>query len=140
MVELKIKMTNFETHQNLVTTMKRLTLITLFLVFCFACKDDKKEVILDENNNTFEQPDMAKNLSKYVKIKLTADLSKLSANEREMIPYLIEAANIMNDLFWYEAYGDRSELLKSIEDQKTKRFVENSVVDQMKFNSCCSEI
>lgn len=62
-------------------------------------------------------------LDKYVTVKLTADLSKLSDNEKKMIPLLIEAAKIMDDLFWYEAYGDKDALLASIEDEKVKQFV-----------------
>ena len=66
---------------------------------------------------------MQKNLSKYVSVKLTSDLSKLSDNERKMIPVLIKAANKMNDLFWYESYGDKAELLNSISDADTKTYV-----------------
>lgn len=96
-------------------------MITTFLV---ACKADKKEIIEDENTTKLATNDMTKNLNKYVSFELTADLSKLTEKEREMLPFLIEAANMMNDLFWYEAYGDRSELMRSITDEDTKKFVE----------------
>lgn len=95
----------------------------VFTLF-YNCKDDKKETINEEDTTTFEKPDMIKNLNKYVKFQLTSDLSQLTEKEREMLPYLIQAASMMNDLFWYEAYGDRSELLKSISDENTKRYVE----------------
>lgn len=104
--------------------MKRFIIMIMVLSLFYTCKKDSKEAVEDGSTSTFEQPNMTKNLAKYVKFKLTADISELSANEREMLPYLIKAANIMNDLFWYEAYGDRSELLKSISDAETKRFVE----------------
>ncbi len=104
--------------------MKRFIIMIMVLSLFYTCKKDNKEAVEDGNTSTFEQPNMTKNLAKYVKFKLTADISELTANEREMLPYLIKAANIMNDLFWYEAYGDRSELLKSISDAETKRFVE----------------
>jgi hypothetical protein len=67
---------------------------------------------------------MQKNLGKYVNVKLTSDLSDLSENEIKMLPILIEAADKMNDLFWYEAYGDKDELLNSISDEDTRKFVE----------------
>ncbi|MFT5763660.1 MAG: hypothetical protein ACI8X3_001085 [Saprospiraceae bacterium] len=41
-----------------------------------------------------------------------------------MIPLLIEAADIMNELFWYEAYGNKDDLLGTIEDSLTRKFVE----------------
>ncbi len=42
----------------------------------------------------------------YAGFTLTADLSELSDKQREMIGLLIEASEIMNDLFWRQAYGD----------------------------------
>ncbi|MDJ0940641.1 MAG: Zn-dependent hydrolase [Woeseiaceae bacterium] len=42
----------------------------------------------------------------YAEFALTADLSGLSDNQREMIRLLIEASEIMDDLFWRQAYGD----------------------------------
>ncbi|MEO7081788.1 MAG: Zn-dependent hydrolase, partial [Flavobacteriales bacterium] len=41
----------------------------------------------------------------YVPVKLTADLSTLSEEDRQMLPLLIEAAQIMDTLFWQEAWG-----------------------------------
>lgn len=61
-------------------------------------------------------------LGKYTTVQLTTDLSPLSASERQMIPILIEVARIMDSLFWYEAYGDRDELLASIENEDMGRF------------------
>lgn len=92
--------------------------------FIYACKTDKKEVVTEEETAKVDTAAMEKNLNKYVSFKLTADLSKLTDKERQMLPYLIEAANMMNDLFWYESYGDKSELLKSISDENTRQFVE----------------
>ena len=61
-------------------------------------------------------------LAKYVPVKLTSDLSHLSENQIKMIPILIEASQIMDDLFWYEAYGDKDALLNNIDDEATKKF------------------
>ncbi|MBN4085487.1 Zn-dependent hydrolase, partial [Flavobacteriaceae bacterium AH-315-B10] len=65
---------------------------------------------------------MQKNLSKYVTVKLTADLSMLTEKEREMLPILIQAADIMNGLFWHQSYGNKAELLNSISDEDSKKF------------------
>lgn len=61
-------------------------------------------------------------LGKYTTVTLTTDISTLSASERQMIPILIEVARIMDSLFWYESYGDRDELLASIESEDMGRF------------------
>lgn len=42
----------------------------------------------------------------YAPFTLTADLSGLSADQRGMIAVLIEASEIMNDLFWRQAFRD----------------------------------
>ena len=63
-------------------------------------------------------------LAKYTTVRLTTDLSKLSDNEKKMIPLLIEAAQLMDECFWYEAYGDKEALLGSIEDEATRRFAQ----------------
>lgn len=42
----------------------------------------------------------------YESVALTTDISQLSDSEKKMIPILIEAAKIMDDLFWRESYPD----------------------------------
>ena len=49
-------------------------------------------------------------LTKYVKVKLEADLSHLSENQRKMIVLLIEASEQMDVAFWRQAYGNREKL------------------------------
>ena len=65
----------------------------------------------------------------YANFALTADLSGLSDNQREMIAILIEASEIMDDLFWRQAWADDWQTrLDAIEDDDafipTKAFVE----------------
>lgn len=52
--------------------------------------------------------------TKYATVKLTADVSDLSAKQRRMIPLLIDAADQMDDCFWYQAYGSREDFLASM--------------------------
>lgn len=99
--------------------MKKILVLLLLSILAFSCKVKKEETATKETALT----EMQKKLSKYVTVKLTADISKLTENERKMIPLLIKAADKMNDLFWYEAYGDKNELLNSITDADTKAFV-----------------
>ena len=51
--------------------------------------------------------DLTAKVNQYVPVKLTADLSKLSTNQKKMLPFLFQAAEIMDRCFWYQAYGDR---------------------------------
>ena len=63
-------------------------------------------------------------LTTYVKVKLSADLSGLSDTQRKIIKLLIEAGEQMDDVFWMQAYGDKKQLLDSIDDAKLRKFAE----------------
>ena len=58
----------------------------------------------------------------YAEVGISADLSHLSDNQKEMIGLLIEAAKITDAIFWKQVWGDKDELLNSIEDPKARRF------------------
>jgi len=61
----------------------------------------------------------------YADFTLTADLSDLTDNQRQMIGLLIDASQIMDDLFWRQTFGDDHESwLASIADADTRRFAE----------------
>ena len=61
----------------------------------------------------------------YADFKLVADLTGLTDNQRQMIGVLIDASQIMDDLFWRQAYGDDFESwLDSIDDIDTRLFAE----------------
>ncbi len=61
----------------------------------------------------------------YYPMDLSADLSHLTDRQRHMVELLIEASEIMDDLFWQQAYaGDKDQLLSQLDDSKVKRFTE----------------
>ena len=60
----------------------------------------------------------------YATFALEADVSHLNDQQIEMLPLLIEASKIMDELFWRQAYGSKDELLSRIDDPKAKRFAE----------------
>lgn len=61
----------------------------------------------------------------YAPVKLTTDLSVLTENEKKMIPILIEAAKLMDQIFWKQAFdGDKTVLLSHIENEKLRQFAD----------------
>ncbi len=61
----------------------------------------------------------------YADFTLTADLSALSDDQLQMIRLLIDASQIMDDLFWKQSYGDGyEEWLDSIASVEARRFAE----------------
>jgi hypothetical protein len=63
-------------------------------------------------------------LAQYTTVRLTTNLSKLTDNERRMLPLLISAASAMDAIFWRQAYGNRDSLLRSIADPAVQRYAE----------------
>jgi hypothetical protein len=60
----------------------------------------------------------------YAPFTLNADLSALTPSERKMLSLFIDAAVIMDDLFWQQAYGDKEGLLRGLKDPQARRFAE----------------
>ncbi len=61
-------------------------------------------------------------LAIYAPVRLTADLSGLSDGQRAMLVELIRASEIMDGLFWYNAYGDKDVLLGALDDPALREF------------------
>ena len=62
---------------------------------------------------------------KYVQVELTSPLmDRLQPWERQVLPYLIEAAQHMDDIFWKQSFpGDRDSLLKSARTKTEKDYL-----------------
>lgn len=99
--------------------MRKTFTYTLCAVLLLACTNQKQQEKTKENTQPTE---IQKKLKTYIKVRLTSDLSGLSENERKMIPILIEAAKIMDDIFWYEAYGDKDAFLSSLADDDYRQY------------------
>jgi len=63
-------------------------------------------------------------LSIYHPVALEPDLSALSDDQREMLRLMIRAAEIMDGLFWRQAFGDPAPLFDSLDDADVRAFVE----------------
>lgn len=109
--------------------MKRIIFIATVVALSACGETPKKELnteaaqtLMEESVN--EMSDIDQRFLKYVKVKLTTDVSSLSENEKKLIPKLIEVGKIMDEIFWEEAYGNKDSLLNSINDDKLKQFIQ----------------
>lgn len=90
--------------------MKKITFLLLLLA-AFSCRQ--------KNTGLQYIPDMETIRAKaaeYAPFTLTTDLSLLTEKEKQMLPLLFEAASLMDDIFWKQAYGDKQELLEGVAD------------------------
>jgi len=63
-------------------------------------------------------------LASYAEVQLTANLGHLTAGQKQALRLLIEAARIMDDLFWKQAYGNRDMLLAGLPEGPGRRLAE----------------
>ena len=74
-----------------------------------------------ENNLVESEIDMK--AEEFATFKLTTDLSVLTDREKEMLPLLIKAAEVMDDIFWMEAYGDKQDVLSKASSVGMDKFI-----------------
>lgn len=68
--------------------------------------------------------DVAQKLSTYATYKLTADISHLSENEKQILPLLFDAAQLMDDIYWQQSLGTKEPFLSRISDETTRKYAE----------------
>jgi len=108
--------------------MKKIIFYSFLFWSLLSCKQQIKKQTNSQTNNEIskktENKEIQQKIKQYAKVKLTTDVSKLSDKEKKMIPLLIKAVKIMDDLFWYETYGDKEALFQKITDEDTKVFAQ----------------
>ena len=91
-------------------------LATLLLISCSQEAPPEGEPLL---TTVDPRPDI------YTDFTLTADLSHLTDDQREMIALLIDASVVMDDLYWRQAYGDNYQTwLSTIGVGEARQFAE----------------
>jgi len=102
-------------------------LLTVLLSSCdrndpsIADQDTGAEASVSEETTAAESEKPSR-FDIYAEVRLNTDLSHLSDNQKQMVGLLIDAGKITNEIFWLQVWGDRQELLNSIDDPKARRF------------------
>ncbi len=90
------------------------TFVAFALLTASCCGDGEK-------NETSEKP---YEMKKYAKVKLTADISHLSENQKEMLGLLFQAAELMDQIFWLENVEEKNAFLMGIDDPQLRSYAE----------------
>lgn len=96
--------------------MRKTLLLTTVIAALLAYSCGTKQIKEDKS-------EMQKRVDEYVKVDLVSDISKLSEKEKQILPLLFDAAQIMDDIYWNQAYGNKQELFSTIKDSATLDFV-----------------
>jgi hypothetical protein len=97
-------------------------MLTLALLAAVTCSCKQKPGSNNSANDTIAMSEMQKKVNEYAVVKLTTDLSKLTDKEKQMIPILLDVAQIMDDIFWKQTWGNKNALLDTITDPYAKQF------------------
>lgn len=91
----------------------------LAVIVLFACNStsQKKETI--QENNTMKQK-----AEEFVPFALKTDLNVLTEKEKQMLPLLFDAAKIMEEIYWKEAFGEKDNLFNEDLDEYTRKFLQ----------------
>jgi len=98
--------------------MKNIVVLFMVVAFVFGCtQTSKKENKMDVNQ------EIMKKACEFASFTLTTDLTVLTEKERQMLPLLLEAAKVMEEIFWHEAFGIKGELFAKNWDEHTEKFL-----------------
>ena len=100
----------------------RILAFLFMALIVFSCKTETQNDVPKEDQYTVLETTENELLRKYTPFTLKTDISKLSDNQQKMIPLLVETAKIMNELFWFEAYGDKQAFLDGLTDDNLKLY------------------
>ena len=99
--------------------MKNLLFTVIISALMMACNTGTKK-----ENKMEANPEMIKKASEFVPFALTTDFSVLTEKEKQILPLLLEASKLIDDLFWQQAYGNKDSLLAGNWDEYTKKFLQ----------------
>ena len=97
--------------------------LALLLACVSACSDATEAQTTAPPINAESLPWVKERVNIYAPVRLTTDLSQLTDSEKRMIPLLIDAAKIMDDLFAQEAWPDALRFDEEKLDEATQRFL-----------------
>jgi hypothetical protein len=98
--------------------MKIIITLIVFTTFVFGWNTtSKKESKMEVNQ------EIKKKADEFALFTLTTDLSVLTEKEKQMLPLLLDAAKIMDEIFWKQAFGDKDSLFSLGLDVHTEKFM-----------------
>jgi len=96
--------------------MKNTGIILLTILAIGACVNQKKGTIM--------KSEIQKKVDEFASFKLTTDVSVLTPSEKQLLPYLFEAAQIMDEIYWLQTYGDKNQLKNFASDSALQKFLD----------------
>ena len=96
--------------------MKKLAVLSLAALALLASCSSKKAEKKDISQLTTEEK-----VKQYAEVELKTDISFLSASEKEVLGLMIDIAQIMDDIYWEQAYGNKADM-ENLTDKWEKEY------------------
>ncbi len=107
-------------NTNKINSMIKTNLLIIFaligIISFTGCESKKKKA---EKKYAEEHPYKMK---KYAKVKLTADISNLSSNQKDMLKLLFRAADLMDEIFWMENVEAKQAFMVGVNGKKDRQY------------------
>ena len=78
----------------------------------FSCKKNENK---PQGEETSAKSESGYQFQNFATVPLEADISHLTDAEKQILSLMFKAAEIMDNLFWQQAYGDKTTLLNSLQ-------------------------
>jgi len=107
---------------------------TIFItLFIFSCNNQTNS---SKNTSDSDSTVIIKNLlNRYKETQIKKDYNSLSKKEKEMIPIFIEITKIIDEMFWYESFGDKNSLCEKITNKDLKKLIKINFGPWDRFNN-----
>ena len=94
------------------------TMVTLMMTACERDAPDPDDPAVEKQAWAESRVDI------YAPFRLEAEIDHLSEGQQELLLVLMEIGDIMDELFWEQAWGDRNALMSRIDNEAVARFAD----------------
>ncbi|HOF15551.1 MAG TPA: Zn-dependent hydrolase [Bacteroidales bacterium] len=103
------------------TKVLSISIMITIAAFAISCKNKKTQEVKEEIEP--QKSELQLKVEEFAYVDLNSPhIAQLSENEKQLIRIFVEIADIMDQLFWKQTFGDKS-ILDTVQDPYTKEFV-----------------
>lgn len=97
-------------------------IVIMMAIVFFSCTNELKNTNQKVDKVHYSLIDSNYYYQYYANFELKTDLSHLTENQKEILSIMFQVADIMNDIFWKEAYGIKNKFLSEFDNDTLKQF------------------
>lgn len=98
-----------------------LTIAAILLVSCGGNGNEKKAQATV--SSSAKDSILQLKVDEFIDFKLTTDISRLSIKEKKVLTKLFEVSRLMDEIFWLQAFGEKSSIIDTVKGNASKKFI-----------------